>query len=78
MPIRERIQITDEGLSTLKKIRDEHKSFKEELKSTKKELKETWDKKYKPAIETTTAMKSIRTMQQKADGFKDSLNAKVR
>ena len=78
MPIKEQIKISDEGVSTLKKIRDEHRSFKEELKSTKKELKETWDKKYKPTIESTTAMKSIKSMQNKADDLKDSLNTKIR
>lgn len=72
------IRITDEGTATLKKIREETRSFKEELSSTKQELKATWDKKYKPAIENTSAMKSIKDMQKKADDFKDSLNTKVR
>ena len=57
MAIKETIKISDEGLTTLKKIKDEHKSFKDELKSTKRELKETWDKKYKPTIESTAAVK---------------------
>lgn len=72
------IRITDEGTATLKKIREETRSFKEELSSTKQELKAIWDKKYKPAIENTSAMKSIKDMQKKADDFKDSLNTKVR
>ena len=42
MPIVERIKISDEGISTLKKLKDEHKSFKDEIKSTRKELKEAW------------------------------------
>lgn len=48
------------------------------MSSTKQELKAIWDKKYKPAIENTSAMKSIKDMQKKADDFKDSLNTKVR
>lgn len=78
MPIVEKIKISDEGISTLKKLRDEHRSFKDELKSTKKELQNTWDKKYKPVIENTAAVKSIKTIQKSADDMKRSLNAKVR
>lgn len=59
------IRITDEGTATLKKIREETRSFKEELSSTKQELKAIWDKKYKPAIENTSAMKSIKDMQKR-------------
>lgn len=77
MAIVERIIITDEGLSTLKKLRDEHKAFKEDLKTTKKELKDAWDHRYKPVVENTSAMKSIRAMQSKANDFKNSLKAKA-
>lgn len=76
MPIVERIKISDEGISTLKKLKDEHKSFKDEIKSTRKELKEAWDHRYKPTIETTSAMKAIRTMQSKANEFKNNLRAR--
>lgn len=76
MPIVERIKISDEGISTLKKLKDEHKSFKDEIKSTRKELNEVWDHRYKPTIETTSAMKAIRTMQSKANEFKNNLRAR--
>lgn len=76
MPIVEKIKISDEGISTLQKLRDEHKSFKEEVKSTSKELRNAWDHRYKPVIETTSAMKAIRTMQSKANEFKNNLKAR--
>ena len=57
-------------------MKDEHKTFKDEVKSTRDELKKAWDHKYKPAIETTSAMKSIRAMQSKANEFKNNLKAR--
>lgn len=77
MAIVEKIKISDEGIGTLKKLKDEHKTFKEEVKSTRDELKKAWDHKYKPAIETTSAMKSIRAMQSKANEFKNNLKARL-
>lgn len=71
------IKITDEGTSTLKKVKEETKSFKDELSSTKKELKETFDKSYKSTVDTASAIKSISSMEKKADSFKDKLKAKV-
>lgn len=76
MAIVEKIKISDEGIVTLKKLKDEHKTFKDEVKSTRDELKKAWDHKYKPAIETTSAMKSIRAMQSKANEFKNNLKAR--
>lgn len=76
MAIIEKIKISDEGIATLKKLKDEHKTFKDEVKSTRDELKKAWDHKYKPAIETTSAMKSIRAMQSKANEFKNNLKAR--
>ena len=76
MAIVEKIKISDEGIATLKKLKDEHKTFKDEVKSTRDELKKAWDHKYKPAIETTSAMKSIRAMQSKANEFKNNLKAR--
>ena len=77
MAIVEKIKISDEGIGTLKKLKDEHKTFKDEVKSTRDELKKAWDHKYKPAIETTSAMKSIRAMQSKANEFKNNLKARL-
>lgn len=77
MPIKEKVQISDQGITTLKKIQEQHKSFREELASTRKELKNTWDKRYKPVIETTGAFKSIQSIQNKAAGMKESLKAKI-
>ena len=39
MAIIEKIKISDEGIATLKKLKDEHKTFKDEVKSTRDELK---------------------------------------
>jgi hypothetical protein len=77
MPVIEKIKITDEGIATLKKYQKEHRSFVEEVKKTRSELKNTWNKTYKPVIETSQAGKAINSLKTQADSFKRGLKAKL-
>ncbi len=77
MPIIEKIKITDEGIATLKKYQKEHRSFVEEVKKTRSELKNTWNKTYKPVIETSQAGKAINHLKTQADNLKSRLKAKL-
>ncbi|RJV75604.1 hypothetical protein DW969_10905 [Eubacterium sp. AM47-9] len=78
MGVLAKLSVTDDVTTTFKEIRKQNKSLKDEMQSTGKELKETWDTKYKPAIDSTSAMKSIRSLQSSANKFKEGVNTRIR
>lgn len=71
------IRIKDSGTATLKNLKKETKALKDEVKSTSSELKGTFDKTYKPSVDSTKANQSLRALKTKKDTWKEAASAKI-